>query len=390
MPALYIPDEAWNDAKEFFNNPKNKKAVKLKDPINHLSFICVDGEIYAKQTREYLGKGGYGKVQLVQTIAGQQFAVKIEGRGLKSEDDAELMILSLLGKFHGQAQRKLKKEKDFLGRKTNKKLYTILDLEHGEELAKFLKKNANPVNTYIDIADYYAGTAPDPALEKKSDTQSLHIAFMCAQALSGLHANSVIHGDVKPENFMINFIGDMIAVAAIDFGLSLRLKSGATSAFVESKVPLGTPKYTPPEICFPQGKKNMPPKHIVKDKDSGLEFDNTKSKRVFSFSTDVYSLGIIFRDDLSLPKHIYEPMISANPKDRPSMNEVIKALANTLKDNQNFDLRSEKQKATTKTTTTTTTTTMLTTSNKRRVVDATGGNPEDNDMRASKKMKKSR
>lgn len=387
MTAMYIPDEAWNDAKEFFADPKNKKAVKFKDPINHLSFICVGGEIYAKQTRDYLGKGGFGKVQLVQTIEGQQFAVKIEARGLKSENDAELRILRLLGKYHGQAQRKLKKEKEFLGRKTNKKLYTILDLEHGEELAKFLKKNADPVNTYVPITAGHAGTAPDPALEKKSDTQNLHIAFMCAQALSGLHANSVVHGDVKPGNFMINFIGDMIAVAAIDFGLSLKLKSGVTSELVESKVPLGTPKYTPPEICFPQGKENTPAKHIVNDKDSGFEFDNTKSKRVFSFATDVYSLGIMFRDDLSLPKHIYEPMISTNPKDRPSMNEVIKALANTLKDNQNFDLRGEKQKAST--TTTTTTTTTLTTSNKRPMIDTTGGNPEDKDLRSSKKFKKS-
>ncbi len=349
MLRLDIPAEAWKEAEKYFEKSKNQKGVTFSTPnpeypSHNFKFICVDGQVYAKQTKDCLGKGGFGKVQLIETKEGKQFAVKIEGRGLKSEKDAELQILSLLGKFHGQAAKKLDKEKEVMGTKTKQKLYTVMDLEKGEDLSKFLRKNANSANTYVDYADYYAGNEPNQAAQNANNTQNLHIAFMCTQQIANLHAHNIVHSDIKPQNFLISLQGEMITVAPIDFGLSNKVKPGTTSVVVQSDKPIGTPGYTPPEVRFPKGEANTDAKNTAKERSSGMTYDKSKGDRVMSFSGDVYSLGVMFRDDLKLPPAITDPMLRANPKDRPSISEVMKTLAQHLKESKDFDLRGQEQK----------------------------------------------
>jgi len=53
-------------------------------------------------------------------------------------------------------------------------------------------------------------------------------ALEASKAIKKLHDNNIIHGDIKPENFMINVVNEQIFVDTIDFGISKRLKPGQT------------------------------------------------------------------------------------------------------------------------------------------------------------------
>jgi serine/threonine protein kinase len=65
-----------------------------------------------------------------------------------------------------------------------------------------------------------------------------------AKCLSGLHSSGYMHGDVKPDNFLVNVDKkDHLSVKIIDFGLSLQLEAGA-----HTSGNCGTRSYSAPEV----------------------------------------------------------------------------------------------------------------------------------------------
>jgi len=63
-----------------------------------------------------------------------------------------------------------------------------------------------------------------------------------------LHANSIIHGDIKPANIMFvekPVAGTLPQIKFIDFGISQVLTNGAKSDFGT-----GTPAYNPPDVAI--------------------------------------------------------------------------------------------------------------------------------------------
>lgn len=128
--------------------------------------------------------------------------------------------------------------------------------------------------------------------------RSLEITLQVAYALCHLHTHGVIHRDVKPENILITESGD---IKVIDFGIAQLQNETST---LHEKF-MGTPIYMSPE------QKKNPPE--------------------ISFSSDIYSLGIItyelFIGKLSygvihaslLPaglKQILEKALRDDPKER--------------------------------------------------------------------------
>jgi len=96
--------------------------------------------------------------------------------------------------------------------------------------------------------------------------QALWIAERIARALAAVHAEGVVHRDLKPGNVMIDDRGE---VHVMDFGLAIDLHSEETSITLG---PLGTPPYMSPE---------------------------QRRGEITDSRTDLYALGLILREMLT-------------------------------------------------------------------------------------------
>ena len=87
------------------------------------------------------------------------------------------------------------------------------------------------------------------SLERECHGEGIDLDYLravlrdCLQALRFLHANGVIHGDVKPSNLLLDAQG---RVKVGDFGLARRVNSGTGSLLK------GTTKYMAPEVASEQ------------------------------------------------------------------------------------------------------------------------------------------
>ncbi len=138
---------------------------------------------------------------------------------------------------------------------------------------------------------------------------SIEIILQVASALSHLHSHGIIHRDLKPANILITENGQ---VKVVDFGIAILGK--------KNKMKIGTPAYMSPE--------------------------QKEKKEVLTFSSDIYSLGVIAYEllvgkfsqgkiDLTLLKpklrNILERALKQNPDERfPTIHEFIKNLKNCL------------------------------------------------------------
>lgn len=287
----------------------NAREIKLKN-----SFIRIPDpssksgyKAYAMANKRYnaqLGEGAYGKVKLAQDKAGHNFAVKIEGRGKRADNDAELVIMKAVGYTKGEEARQLSEAKEFKGKETQEKLYTMMELQEGKELFRQLYANA------LTPGQLYEPGAPKRNKEKLTDAQKLMIAIKCCQSIQDLHNRGIIHGDIKPANFMADINGNQIVLGTIDFGFSFKLQPGQTSIQSDG-IPKGThTAYMPPEV-----------KRVA---------DSSAAKAEFSAKSDIYSLGKMFKEDLGLPDEICEKMLKSVAADRSNLPDIIRELADTL------------------------------------------------------------
>lgn len=308
---LKVSKEEWDRAEAYFaqdfsNNPHldPTKMKKSKGP-NSRSFIKVGDEIYVMASRQCfdkekhvkLGEGAFGKVKVVQARNGDNFAVKVEGRGARGDQDAETKIGKILDFVKGEAERNLAYAKEFKGKFTIQKLYTVMQLKKGNELFKELYLDPN--------AQQRSG--------KFNETQSLIIALKACKSIDELHKLNIIHSDIKPENFMSNVHGNMITIGAIDFGLSSILEPGQEAIYSDHSY--GTQLYMAPEVNALESRGPFP----------------------YSKASDVYSLGVMLKDDLQMPRHIYEKMLTRDPGSRATLSEVMNDLATELSKQKGLD-----------------------------------------------------
>ena len=104
--------------------------------------------------------------------------------------------------------------------------------------------------------------------------QFFDLAIQCSSALVAAHEKGILHGDIKPENIMLDASGQ---VKLLDFGVARRLPGEdpagetLTTVWVPGQVS-GTPTYMAPEVL----KGGMP-----------------------DARADVFALGIVFYEMLS-------------------------------------------------------------------------------------------
>ncbi|HRA43402.1 MAG TPA: protein kinase, partial [Gammaproteobacteria bacterium] len=301
---LEVAPEEWDFVKRKIaaaQSAGENKSYKIKKNtelgLNH-SFIVVNNEPYAVEVGNHLGKGTFGKVKIIQTEFGNNFAVKVElvkeskaGEGLRAAEErnmrkTEKTILHELEKLKGTFKRGGEEEGS-----DKIKEYSIMDLELGADVFKAF------INTGL--------------LEKDRNFQ-YQTAISCLETIDKLHEKRIIHRDIKPENFMMhvrdaqgnvielknikpeNFMrngqNDVVVVVPIDFGLSRQLEVDQT---VEIAPMVGTFGYIAPEVI--NGGK-------------------------VSRETDIYALGKMLNKNFAID---IPEMYADASAERPSIKDVV-------------------------------------------------------------------
>ena len=206
---------------------------------------------------EQLGVGGMGEVyrahdpQLRRDVAIKRLPTELA-------EDAE-------------RRRSFLQEARSAARISNQQVAGLFDvLEEGDEL-------------YL-VMEYVKGTTLRDRLERSIPLpEFLDIAVQCAEGLSAAHNESIVHGDIKPENIMIGPQGD---VKLLDFGVARWAAAGQEATYLTTDLlPLaGTVSYMPPELLL------------------GRRTDHR---------VDIFSLGVVFYEMLTEQHPFLGPTMAA-------------------------------------------------------------------------------
>ena len=191
----------------------------------------------------------------------------------------------------------------------------ILKLLDHPMIVKFEKYSSNRDHSYI-LMEYFR--ASNLKLQIKADTNGVHLKVrqlfegICS-ALAHVHSKGYVHRDIKPDNVLMNKVGE---IRLVDFSLSSKQAKGLGKMFAgKLKTIQGTRTYIAPE---------------------------TIRRRQPTFQTDMYSLGVLFFEVLAcktpfqaptpeelLQKHLRaEPPNPSefNPNISPEMDRIIARL----------------------------------------------------------------
>ena len=262
-------------------------------------------EIYALAPKaSYFGEGQFGLVKLCQNKANQSYAVKIVAGSLQSQATAELEILNYLKQLKGVADRTLPGFKRFKSKTVAHKSYIVQAKKPGKDMWSALYGNL-PTIPYLNTTEKYM------------------IAILACQEIQHLHEKNIIHSDIKPENFMLNKEGKMITIAAIDFGYAKQLTPTDQHYRVDNKnMPYyalkqiqGTTKYIAPEIANLEFYPDFSLKRFI------------DCQGHYYFASDIYSLGIMFIEDLEIfpimKNDMLAQMLNHDPAQRPGLAQIM-------------------------------------------------------------------
>ena len=155
-------------------------------------------------------------------------------------------------------------------------------------IIKFEKYSSSRDNTYLTMEHF---RAPNVKLQIKADITSVHVRARrlfesVCQALSHVHAKGWVHRDMKPDNVLMNKVGE---IRLVDFSLSSKEIKGFSKMIGggKQKTIQGTRTYIAPE---------------------------TINKQTPTFQTDLYSLGIMF----------FEVLTGKTPFQAPTPEELLR------------------------------------------------------------------
>ncbi len=191
-----------------------------------------------------IGVGGMGRVyEATHTHLGKAYAVKVlpEGRADKPEATE---------RFLREAQSATKIEHDHIVKVVNfdsddeHRLFIVMELLEGENLADRIHRGALPVDEAIEIAR------------------------QTGEALQAAHDAGIVHRDLKPENIFITQKNGRDFVKVLDFGISkIKNPDHGDPKLTATDQIVGTPLYISPELA--------------------------RGVAVVDHRTDIYALGVI-------------------------------------------------------------------------------------------------
>ena len=173
-----------------------------------------------------IGVGGMGRVyEATHTHLGKAYAVKVLPEGRADKPDAT-------ERFLREAQAATRIEHDHIVKVVNfdrddeHRLFIVMELLEGENLADRLDRGALPVEGAVEIAK------------------------QTGEALQAAHDAGIVHRDLKPENIFITQKNGRDFVKVLDFGIS-KIKNpgqGDPNLTATDQI-VGTPLYISPELA---------------------------------------------------------------------------------------------------------------------------------------------
>ena len=191
-----------------------------------------------------LGVGGMGRVYAAtHTHLGKAYAVKVLPEGRADKPDAT-------ERFLREAQSATKIEHDHIVKIVNfdsddaHRLFIVMELLEGENLADRIDRGALPIDEAIEIAK------------------------QTGDALQAAHDAGIVHRDLKPENIFITQKHGRDFVKVLDFGISkIKNPEHGDPKLTATDQIVGTPLYISPELA--------------------------RGIAVVDHRTDIYALGVI-------------------------------------------------------------------------------------------------
>lgn len=209
--------ESCGDAFEFYC----RRAEEREEWIGRLSRVAVLVNVRGKyEVGKKLGKGNFGKVSLgVRRSDGKKFAIKsINKTKLRRKERSVRNLINEINVLRLMDHPKIMK------------LYEVYESEEHIHLVTEYIQNENLLFHLRARGSYSEKDASQLV------TQALEILAYC-------HSLGVVHRDLKPDNFMINFSTEGPELKLIDFGLSATLGAGKVATLM-----CGTPGYIAPEV----------------------------------------------------------------------------------------------------------------------------------------------
>jgi len=214
-----------------------------KEDLDHDPLIGATlGGLY--HVERLIGVGGMGRVyEATHSHLGKAFAVKVLPKGRADKPDAT-------ERFLREAKSATKIENDHIVKIVNcdtddeHRLFIVMELLEGENLADRLLRGALPVD------------------------QAIEIARQTGEALQAAHDAGIVHRDLKPENIFITQKNGRDFVKVLDFGISkIKNPEHGDPKLTATDQIVGTPLYISPELA--------------------------RGVSVIDHRTDIYALGVI-------------------------------------------------------------------------------------------------
>ena len=184
--------------------------------------------LIAKEQEQHFA--GYGIVHIIGQ--GGQAQVYLAER----EHDGLRVAIKVL-------DRTLRQDRVFLERFIRE--YKLIAKLENEHVAKIYDQGFSGEYPYIAMEFLPSGTLAARIREGLSSRAALRIASQVARALDAIHAEGIVHRDVKPANILFRPDGRPVIV---DFGLAKDL--GSKAALTAAGQLLATPRYMSPEQCL--------------------------------------------------------------------------------------------------------------------------------------------
>lgn len=197
-----------------------------------------------------IGVGGMGRVyEARHTHLGKSYAVKVLPEGRASKPDAT-------ERFLREARSATKIEHEHIVKVVNcdidaeHRLFIVMELLEGENLAERLERGALPLG------------------------DALEIARQTGDALQAAHDAGIVHRDLKPENIFLTKKHGKDFVKVLDFGISkIKNPEHGDPKLTATDQIVGTPLYISPELA--------------------------RGMSVVDHRTDIYALGVILYEMLT-------------------------------------------------------------------------------------------
>ncbi|MGB8330870.1 MAG: serine/threonine-protein kinase [Polyangiales bacterium] len=173
-----------------------------------------------------IGAGGMGRVyEATHTHLGKSYAVKVLPEGRADKPDAA-------ERFLREARAASQIDNEHIVKVVNcdsdeaHRLFIVMELLEGENLADRIERGALP------LAD------------------AIRIAEQTAEALQAAHDAGIVHRDLKPENIFLTRKNDQDFVKVLDFGISkIKNPEHGDPKLTATDQIVGTPLYISPELA---------------------------------------------------------------------------------------------------------------------------------------------